>query len=178
MVTACKYFCPNLRAAQLDKGRDAKVKEFEDSVVEFEGRYQALMQELVELQERYAGGPSVHVICSCSNCCVLSRSQYDNFWVAGQFSMKYSSTEATPLRMEESQVKIKLRLQQLDEWIAETKAYVDESDKKIRDLGDVFQMMMVRSFGWLMYKDTITIFLVLFPDLFRSNTESETWMSS
>ena len=42
-------------------------------------------------------------------------------------------------------MKTKLRLAQLDEWIGESRAYIAESDKKIRDLGDVFQMMMVRS---------------------------------
>jgi hypothetical protein len=131
-----------LGAVQLDKGRDAKVKEFEDSVVDFETKYQALMQELVDLQERYAGGLQEFSFVVVAAGLAVTRTQFRVFCCAGQFSVKYSSADA-PLRMEESQVKIKLRLQQLDEWIAETKAYVDESDKKIRDLGDVFQMMMV-----------------------------------
>lgn len=38
---------------------------------------------------------------------------------------------------------MRLRVAQLDEWIAESRAFVADADKKIKELGDVFTMMMV-----------------------------------
>ena len=40
---------------------------------------------------------------------------------------------------------MKVRIAQLDEWIAEGRAFVAEADRKISELGDVFQMMMVKN---------------------------------
>lgn len=48
-----------------------------------------------------------------------------------------------PVTVEEGMLKMKLRVAQLDDSIAESKAFVTESDRKIKELGDVFQMMMV-----------------------------------
>jgi hypothetical protein len=45
--------------------------------------------------------------------------------------------------MEEGQLKMKLRIAQLDDWITEGKAFVADADRKIKELGDVFRMMMV-----------------------------------
>lgn len=38
---------------QLDKVREVKLKESEDSIIDFEAQYQALVQEALDLQERY-----------------------------------------------------------------------------------------------------------------------------
>ena len=49
--------------------------------------------------------------------------------------------ERTP---EERAHKTKLRVAQLDEWIEEAHDYIAQCDVRIKKLGDVFQMMMVR----------------------------------
>lgn len=65
---------------------------------------------------------------------------------SGQFTNKGSSTSdysGGGVTMEEGQLKMKMRIAQLDDWITEGKAFVADADKKIKELGDVFRMMMV-----------------------------------
>lgn len=59
----CLLLCLSCGCSQLDKVRDSKVRESEDSVIDFESRYQALTQELVELQESYKSESCLAVVC-------------------------------------------------------------------------------------------------------------------
>ena len=43
-----------LDCTQFDKARDARIRESEDSIIEFEAKYQLLASELKDLQERYS----------------------------------------------------------------------------------------------------------------------------
>jgi hypothetical protein len=108
------------RRAQLDKQKDMRTMEFEEEVLSFEGKYQALVTETTDLNDRYKA----------------------------QFTQPRKSTaepyDFAARTSEEAVMRAKLRSVQLDEWIAEAHESISLCDKRIKKLGDVFQMMMVR----------------------------------
>ncbi len=117
---------------QLDKKNEVVLRDSEDSIIEFETGYQVIVQEANEIQERYKSERAL---------AVTSRIVLTPLFI-GQFSSKYVALGST-FKLEESQVKMNLRLAQLDDWIAQSRKFVTETDKKVHELHDVFEMMTV-----------------------------------
>lgn len=108
---------------QLDKQKESKMSEFEEEVLSFEGQFQEISMETQVLQEKY-------------------RAQFEKG--ARRSDAGADVDTLTERAIEESAQRAKLRVAQLDEWINEAHEYIEQCDKRIKKLGDVFQMMMMK----------------------------------